>query len=132
MISTASTSSEIIEVNTLTAISWENVFCYSCYFLSDILFFMFMQYISLLFIGMLIVMSVRGFLTNLMKVLAFFFFFYGSNYHFLLYLLRPLTVLLFCHLSFFFNLLIYIFNHYSTIFCTWENDVCSMLTAYFT
>lgn len=30
--------------------------------------FILMQYISLLFIGMLIVISVRGFLTNLMKV----------------------------------------------------------------
>lgn len=33
-----------------------------------IIFLHFLQYISLLFIGMLVVISVRGFLTNLMKV----------------------------------------------------------------
>lgn len=38
---------------------------------------LFVQYISLLFIGMLIVMSVRGFLTNLMKVNIFFFYLLG-------------------------------------------------------
>lgn len=36
-------------------------------------FLLFQQYISLLFIGMLIVISVRGFLTNLMKVILSFF-----------------------------------------------------------
>ena len=39
--------------------------------LSHISLFSVVQYISLLFIGMLIVISVRGFLSNLMKVIIY-------------------------------------------------------------
>lgn len=60
-------------------------FC-SCSCLADFCFYICflcrVQYISLLFIGMLIVISVRGFLTNLMKVNLFILFWQKLSHHY--------------------------------------------------